>query len=317
MITIVRYTPAEKDAWNDFVQISKNGTFLFNRNYMDYHSNRFEDYSFIIKKDEKIVALFPANIDDVTIHSHQGLTYGGFISNQNMTTPELIEIFDLLLDKLSQFGISKLIYKSIPRIYHQAPAEEDVYALFLKNASLVSCETLSIVEMANRIPIQARRRRGVKKAKRQNIIICESFAWVNFWEVLENNLREIHSAKPVHSLDEIKFLQGYFPANIRLFTAELNKRIVAGTVIYESPSVAHCQYIAASEIGRKSGALDLLFFELLENTFREKHYFNFGNSTENQGQTLNKGLIDFKEGFGARTSVHNVFELLLDRQPIG
>ena len=135
--------------------------------------------------------------------------------------------------------------------------------------------------------------------------------------MLKDNLREIHSAKPVHSLDEIKLLQGYFPANIRLFTAELNKRIVAGTVIYESQSVAHCQYIAASEIGRKSGALDLLFFELLENTFRKKHYFNFGNSTENQGRALNKGLIDFKEGFGARTSVHNVFELLLDRQPIG
>ena len=42
---IRRYTPEKADEWNRFVAQSKNGTFLFDRRYMDYHADRFQDHS--------------------------------------------------------------------------------------------------------------------------------------------------------------------------------------------------------------------------------------------------------------------------------
>lgn len=38
-------------------------------------------------------------------------------------------------------------------------------------------------------------------------------------------------------------------------------------------------------------------------------YFDFGISNENNGRFLNRGLIAQKEGFGARTIVHDFYEL--------
>ena len=46
MVTIVRYSQISKNLWDQFVDESKNGTFMLKRDYIEYHSDRFEDYSF-------------------------------------------------------------------------------------------------------------------------------------------------------------------------------------------------------------------------------------------------------------------------------
>ena len=74
MLEIVRYTPDQKQAWNDFVSRSKNGTFLLDRNYMDYHADRFTDHSLMVYRRDKLYALLPGNIAGDTFYSHQGLT---------------------------------------------------------------------------------------------------------------------------------------------------------------------------------------------------------------------------------------------------
>ena len=79
MIDIIRYTADRADEWNRFVAQSKNGTFLFDRGYMDYHADRFEDYSLMFFRDGRLFALLPANRDGDTLYSHRGLTYGGLV----------------------------------------------------------------------------------------------------------------------------------------------------------------------------------------------------------------------------------------------
>lgn len=46
---------------------------------MDYHSEKFSDYSLLIYKGEKLIALLPANLINDQLFSHSGLSYGGFI----------------------------------------------------------------------------------------------------------------------------------------------------------------------------------------------------------------------------------------------
>ena len=86
MIEIHRYTAAYHRDWNDFVSESSNGTFLFLREYMEYHADRFTDYSLLVYDGNKLLALLPANRSGDVLYSHAGLTYGGLIVTTRNTT---------------------------------------------------------------------------------------------------------------------------------------------------------------------------------------------------------------------------------------
>ena len=47
--------------WDTFVQESKNGTFLFVRDYMDYHRDRFQDCSLLVYRDAEAPRPVSAN----------------------------------------------------------------------------------------------------------------------------------------------------------------------------------------------------------------------------------------------------------------
>lgn len=103
-------------------------------------------------------------------------------------------------------------------------------------------------------------------------------------------------------------LKARFPNNIRLFTAQLNNKVLGGTVVYEYGNVAHTQYISASLEGKKLHALDLLLDKLIHEVYRNKTWFDFGKSTEQQGTILNEGLIFQKESFGGRAVCYDWYE---------
>lgn len=299
-----------KRQWDDFVGVSKNGTFLFFRDYMDYHAERFADNSLVVFNDKKeIVALLPANKNEKTLISHEGLTYGGFITDARMKTGLMLDVFDCVLTCLREAGFTKLIYKCVPHIYHRFPAEEDRYALFRSDAILVRSDVSCAVRRDSKQPYQERRSRAIKKASLKNLVCGISDDYAAYWRILEANLEASHGAKPVHSLPEIEKLRGFSPDNIKLFAVFSGDEMIAGTVIYESEEVAHAQYIASSELGKSLGGLDLLFHYLLTEVFQNKTYFDFGISTEQQGKFLNKGLIEFKEGFGGRAVTYDFFEI--------
>jgi hypothetical protein len=120
-----------------------------------------------------------------------------------------------------------------------------------------------------------------------------------------------YATSPVHSQKEIELLHSRFPDNIKLFACFKGETMLAGVVIYESNRVARAQYIAASDDGKALGALDLIFHCLLTELYRRKPFFDFGTSDEMDGRRLNKGLIDQKEGFGARAVMHDHYEILV------
>jgi hypothetical protein len=303
------YSEQYKGRWDSFVSQGKNGMFLFYRDYMDYHSDRFIDHSLMIYEGKELVALLPANLEGKVLASHNGLTFGGFITNSSMTAATMLKIFDQLMDYLAAKSINKLIYKCIPYTYHPIPAEEDKYALFRKGAKLFRRDVTSTVLLSEKVRFQEIRRRSIKKATSGNLQVKKVDDFESYWDILKVNLAERHSTKPVHSLPEIEYLHSKFPDNIKLFASYQGNAMLAGVVVYESTNVAHAQYIGSSEEGRKMGALDAVFSYLIEEYYQDKRYFDFGISTENEGRYLNEGLIFFKEGFGARAVVHDFYEL--------
>jgi hypothetical protein len=310
-LVVGSYEQSLQQVWDTFVRASKNGTFLFLRDYMDYHRDRFSDHSLLVMDGSKLVALLPANRSDDDIHSHQGLTYGGLLTADSMTTPLMLDVFAAVLRHLREAGARRLFYKTTPTIYHRLPAEEDRYALFLADAALCRRDVLSVVPQGRPVTVQGRRRRGAAKAGRLGVTVGRSDDWAGYWALLADNLMSRHHVTPVHSLAEMEQFQAHFPNNIHLHLAHRENEILAGVVIYESAMVAHVQYVASSQNGRDIGALDRLFFFLLNGAYAEKPFFDFGISNEEQGRVLNRGLIEEKEGFGARAVVHDFYELEL------
>lgn len=312
------YAGAAKVVWDNFVRISKNGTFLFLRDYMEYHSDRFVDSSLLVFEDDgSLLAILPANRVDTVLYSHTGLTYGGFITSEEMKLPKMLRVFEATVGYLQQRGITDLFYKTIPFIYHKAPAEEDRYALFLCNAQVVRRGALSVVYCGAPLPLQGRRKRAAKKAKDSGVTVEESEDWEGYWKLLNKRLSESYKAAPIHTFEEIARLHQRFPQHIKLFVASHHDMIVAGVVIYETDAVARAQYIAASDAGRQVGAIDLIFTELLRDIYSSKVYFDFGTSDQQEGRLLNSGLIDQKEGYGARTVVHDRYHIRISEWKTG
>lgn len=309
MFEIKLYNSEAAAEWNEFIDNSRNGTFLFDRNYMDYHADRFHDFSLMAYKKNKLYAVLPANRLDNVLYSHQGLTYGGFITSSKVVLSDMILMFEKVNDFLKHVGISKVVYKPMPVIYHLLPAQEDLYVLFrYMNAKLIGRNISSTIYQDNKIKFVESRKSGIRKAKTNGIEICESENLESFWEILHDNLKMKYGVSPVHSLKEIKLLASRFPDNIKLFTAQKDGIVLGGTIVYITPQVLHTQYISSNMSGKELGVLDLLFDHLINHRFINIPIFDFGQSTEQMGKVLNDALIFQKEGFGGRGVVYDIYE---------
>jgi hypothetical protein len=308
MIVVRKFSIDKSIEWNSFLEDSKNQSFLFSRDFMDYHADRFTDYSLMVYEDNKLVSLIPANMHDKVITSHQGLTYGGMVVKSNTRSIKTIEYFYNAMRFFYDNGIQTFNLKQVPAFYNEISGDEVDYALFLMDASLYRMDIASVINQQAKIEYQERRKRSVKKAIKLNVQIVQETNCISFWnEILRPNLMHRFGVEPVHSLKEITSLMTKNQANIKQFNAYLNGEIMAGTTIFETPLLAHAQYISASEEGRKNGALDLLFDQLINLYYSDKKYFDFGIVNELEGRQINNGLLDWKEGFGGRSYSHKFY----------
>ena len=311
-INILQYHEKFKAKWDEFVTNSKNGTFLLYRDYMEYHCDRFLDNSvmFFDEKDN-LIAIMPANIKENVMLSHGGLTYGGIISGNKMSTALMLELFNVLKKYLVSKGINELKYKTIPHIYHSIPAEEDLYALFINNASLVKRDVSTTIYLKEKLNLSKGRKYNIKKAIKAGLQIKQNQNFQGFMEIEKKILEEKYGTKPVHTSEEIALLAKRFPDNIKLFSAYLEEEMLSGVIVYETKNTVHTQYMANSEKGRDYNGLDLIINYLTDEYYIDKQYFDFGISTEDEGRYLNTGLINQKETFGGRATVYDTYKLLL------
>ena len=311
-LQVTKYEGNRKLEWDNFVKSSKNGHFFFYRDYMEYHSDRFQDFSLIIYNDKgNIMALLPASIDGDTVISHGGLTFGGFVCDSKMTAAKMLDVFANVKQFLKNAGVRMFIYKCMPAIYNKYPSDEDLYALFRNNAELYRRDVSFSIYLPDRLRYQEQRKRAVEKGYRHQYILHESSKYEEYIALLDKILMKYHGTHPVHNVNELRLLAEKFSNNIKLYTAEKNGRIEAGTVLFLQTGVVHTQYLANSDEGKKTGALDCLLDWLITDVYKDKTWFDFGISCEQEGRYLNEGLAAQKEGFGARAVVHDFYRIEL------
>ena len=312
------YQPGDEAAWERLCIESPSASFLHRRAFLSYHGERFIDRSLVLLDGARWLGVLPAAQHPSApelVESHPGITYGGLVHTGALRGEQMIEALRLAATHYAALGYRRLRYKPLPHIYHRAPAQDDLYALFRLNAVRVRCELSACIDLAHALPVSERRRRGLAKAQRAGLQYASGAEHAAaLWQVLESNLQRKHDSRPVHTLDEIALLASRFPEQIGLHVALQAQQVVAGVVSFRVGPVLHLQYIASSEAGQAVSALDGLMHHLIAQAHAAGcRYFDFGTSNEDQGRVLNEGLYRFKTEFGAGGVACETYELELGR----
>lgn len=311
MIRVEKYTNSHREAWNKLVKESKNGTFLYERDFIEYHAHRFTDHSLLFYYKENLVAVMPANAEPTLLATHRGLTWGGIISTDKMTTVLMMELVQALVQYMQTSGFKKLYYKAAPAIFHKYPSSEDLYALYRAGAQLVRREVSSVIDIAQPQLLAHRNVRNLKKNEKEVIRLEHTDNYADFMKIVETLLQEKYKTKPTHTLQEIQYLKAKFPDHIHLLQAYAADELLGGVIYYVMGQTIHTQYIAFTDSGKNKGAMSVVVKELLERYTSSQgyRYLSFGISTENEGKVLNDNLITSKENLGGRAIVHDFYEL--------
>lgn len=293
--------------WNDFILSHSIASFLFNRDYMDYHKKRFLDHSILLYSSSgKLIALLPANEANgqKQISVHEGLTYGQLICDPYAKVEELKRYWFAILAYFHARQFSDMYFKCPPPFYNAYLNEGNSYVFFLLQARLVRCDTSFVADRTHLLPLSGNIMREVKVARSAQYTISESKDFHLFWDhLLIPLLRDKHQTNPIHSKEEMLALHRQFPHNIKLMTAnDQNGNMQAGAVLYIHNDAIHCQYIASGVEGKKSGALNFLMLELVKNYLPEKRYFDLGTANK-EASRLNEGLVFWKERIGGRVRI--------------
>jgi CelD/BcsL family acetyltransferase involved in cellulose biosynthesis len=318
---VVPFTPDDSERWDELVAQAPMATFLHTRRFLSYHGDRLQDASVLLTDEHGALrGLLPAALDPADaqrVVSHPGATYGGLVHDGGVYAEEVRDALRAVFAHYAERGLRALRYKPVPHIYHRTPSSDDVWALSALGATRVGSALSCAIDLAARRTPTQRRVRSLKKALRGGIEVSEDPVLTGaFWPVLESTLERRHSARPVHSLEEIELLRGRFPDAIRLVAGLLDGEVVAGIVLFRTPRVVHVQYMASSERGMRVSALDAVAERCIELAEDEgARYFDFGTSMEDRGDELQPGLHRFKAEFGGGGVIHESYEQVLVKGP--
>jgi hypothetical protein len=307
-VDVRRYGPELEPDWHSLLADSRNGLFLFDRAYMDYHADRFPDFSAIAYLEGRAAVAIPATMQAGSgeAFSHSGLTFGGFIIRRDLRGEGGLACIDSRLDAMRCWGAAELEVRLPPQFLAAYPSMEADYALWRRGFTLVRRDLSSALLLRGPMPFNKSKKQSVAKAKKAGLSVADGGSLADFHELLGTVLEERHGVAPVHSLDELELLSSRFPEKIFLRSVEHEGRMLAGIVVYSYPTAWHTQYMAVSDEGRALGALDLAIAALIDEATKSgADWLSFGTSTTDQGRHINEGLLWQKESFGARSITHD------------
>lgn len=307
--TVRPYQESDYPNWNAFIGQAKNATFLFHRDFMDYHKDRFDDFSLMVFEEKKLVAVLPANRVGDCVYSHQGLSYGSIVVKNNFSVKKYLILVQELMIYLNSNDIGYIYFKQLPKIYNKTFSDEFDYVTYLLKGEIYRSDLHMVIDCEQKYKPNRNRMRALKLANEKGIEVRMENNYEDFWnKILIPNLKKRYNVSPVHTVAEINLLADLFPDQIKLFNAYLSGVIKAGVVVFIKENVVHFQYSSGDDDRNDTAALDALF-EFIIRKYSDKKYISFGNCSEENGCFLNVGLAYWKESFGAKSMVQNFMKI--------
>lgn len=322
-INIIKYNIQYKNDWEKFIKDSVNGTFLHSREFLEYHQkDKFEDYSLMFYKNEKLIAICPACkiiIDnEICFYSHKGSTFGGIIINSEYYNAEaIVELLNDIENYLIANFFNKICFRQTSELFSKINYNILDYLFYYKGYH----EQKELSLFVDLVDCNDNIYNNLKQGKRTNINNCirigmnfEKFDSENrieeFYNLLKFNLLK-HNTSPVHSLNEILDLKRNRLINeIEFFGIFLDGKMLAGAMIFifNETMIAHTQYLAAGNDYLNYSPMSYLYYNILvEMKQRNFKKVSWGIVTEECGTKINFGLLKSKEAFGSTFTINKTY----------
>ena len=310
--TVKRYCSDDFALWNDFISQATNATFLFDRNFMEYHADRFQDFSLLVFEEDILQAVVPANCKDNQIFSHQGLTYGGFVFRNEFPIGQIEKVLSETFSFLQSQGFVKCEIKAMLPFYAPDFHAEIQQVLSDKQAKITAQKMNLAIDFRTEYSISKSKLKHYRRLQSEGLVVKKEADCTIFWqEVLEPLLLEKYQTKPLHSLAEINSLQSKFPNHIEQYNLYRDGKILAGITLFKTATVIKSQYGATTENGKKFRALDYLFLYLIDSFKADYDYFDMGTVDDNSELGYNEGLLNQKKELGCSVYSQNIFQIAL------
>lgn len=312
MISIVRFSEHSTEDWEKFHDSLDLNIFLMRRRFLDHHKSRFVDFSVLITDETRVIGLVAACVSPVhkgCITCHAGLSYGGILFSPGIELELTCDCVASIEEFYKGKGFQEINIKLIPSIYSNGRLDFVDYCLIRNNFNLDAIEVSSTIDLKKPFVYSNMRTRRIKRGLKKNISVVNDWSYcAEFWSILNDNLRQRYGTAPVHSLREINYLKEKFIEEIQLYVAISDGKLLAGSVFFDTALVRHLQYGATNDLGRQLSANDLVVHCAIEEArVQGFSYFDFGISTENKGDVINHGLLDYKSSFGSQLTFNKSY----------
>ena len=323
MFKFRRYNKNDEAVWDKFVSDSNNGTIFHLRKFLNYHSkDKFVDHSILIIKNKKLFSVFPAAERVVSnqklLVSHPGSSVGSFVIPENLSIANSIELVSQIKNYAKESGFNGIQITLPPNLYQKRLSNYMDFAFFRGGFIYKKREITSILFLEKNIETTLKKfrpshRRAVKIAQSKGVIVRESEKYDEYYKILQKNLSKRHGVNPTHTLRELKKLKRIFKDKIKLFSAFIDGKMIAGIVNFIiNEQVVLAFYISHDELYNQYRPLNILFYEVFSWAIESKYkVYDFGIFTVNEEP--NMGLGRFKENFGASGIFRDTIELKLNK----
>lgn len=322
MYYIKEYNNEYLKQWDNFVlKESVNGTFLQTMNFLNYHdAGKFEDASFMVFDDEKLIAVIPGcAVNDEKgkgFFSHRGTSYGGIILKKSIyssqKTIEVVKMIDNYLKDLFDYCILKIT----PDLFCQESTDLLQYALYYSGFN-VSCELSTYIDLQHfndevLEEFDRNKKRNIKKCIEKGLsfkTLCYPKEIERFHQLLTINLKK-HNAKPIHTLADLNRLFFELIGDKIVFFGVFDKDVMvsAGMLFDFEGNVLHAQNLVYDISITDYSPISFLYYKVIEYAKLQNYKtLSWGISTENNGRTINMGLIRNKESYGSKYQINRTY----------
>ena len=314
MIRAETFTKAPTPDWDTVTRKAVNGHFMFERNYMDYHADRFDDHSLLfyddrVHSDREPVAVLPAHRKGGDLISHQGLPFAGLLWTEDVRMNAMAESVQALIDHMTKHDLSRLIYSPVPAPYKRFHDDEDIYQIERAGAVVAGTKVGCSARIGSNPGISKNRREIVNRAARRGLRFETRIPLADSYGIISNCLQEKFQKRPVHTLAELELLTQRYPKAIRCDGVFHEDDLVHSIITFHSDTCVRAQYTGGTNRGRDMHAQDFAFVSLVDAPEMQGRWFDFGTSMNPDTGDLQSKLHWYKETLGGRASLLRTYML--------
>ena len=319
---IILYNDTYKEAWDNFVLRSNNGTIFHLQKFLDYHQpGKFSFNHLMVMENDKIMAVLPGSLlADGLFESPIGASYGSVVTG-DITFKTTMEIVSALIEHGKKSGYKGYLLTPAPMIYETYQNQNLDFAMLWQGFKFDLHYISSAVKLnpvREILPrFHATIRRNIRKTlKTPGIRVEINERYDEFYPILiENKAR--HNVKPTHSYEDLLRLKELLPGALKLFMVYYEDKPIAGSLMFfANNNVAICFYNMLLYEYAEFKPIQRVMYEVVQYcTDHGYQYVDIGVSQDTKAEnpmTPSMSLIDFKEKFDAKTIMRNTLYIKLN-----